>query len=245
MSWQIQLDELAKSIDGTILSRVSQVFQGVSTDSRKSNANLIFFALKGENFDAHNFLEQARDSGAAVLVVHKDVKIDNVSVIKVSDTLMALQKLGHYWRMKMKAKIVGITGTNGKTTTKDFAATIISTRYKTVQTKGSLNNFIGLPLSLLSMDDSTQVGIFEMGMSVPGEIATLAKIAVPDVALVTTVGRAHLEGMGSVETIAENKAHMYQFAKLDAVCVLNLDNPYTKKNEIYFSKRKPRDQLFK
>lgn len=239
MSWQIQLDELAKSMGGTIVARVSEVFQGITTDTRKSNANLIFFALKGESYDAHDFLVQAKESGAAVLVVHKDVQLPGISIIKVADTLAALQQFGNYWRHKMNAKVIGLTGTNGKTTTKDFATTIISTRYKTVQTRGSLNNFFGLPMSMLSMDESTQVGIFEMGMSVPGEIATLAKIADPDVALVTSVGRAHLEGMGSIEAIAENKAHIYVYSRPEAIRVVNLDNPYTRKMRAAFPKESP------
>lgn len=229
MSWQIGLDELTKAINGTVQTAVSQVYQGVSTDTRKSNANLIFFALKGENFDAHDFLQQAKDSGASALVVQTDVQIPGVTVLRVQDTLRALQEFSHYWRHKMKAKIIGITGTNGKTTTKDFSATLISSRYKTVQTKGNLNNYIGLPLSLLSMDESTQMGVFEMGLSIPGEIKTLTQIADPDVVLVTSVGRAHLEGLGTIEAIAENKSHIYQYAPDSAVRVINLDNPYTKK----------------
>lgn len=229
MSWQVKLEELLNATQGQATQTVSSIFQGVSTDSRKSNANTIFFALKGENFDAHDFLEQAKASGVAALVVHKDVTVPGVTIVKVADTLKALQDFAKYWRRRMRAKILCVTGTNGKTTTKDFAATLIGTRYKTVQTKGNLNNFIGLPLSLLSMDDSTQVGVFELGLSVPGEIQVLTQIAEPDVELVTSVGRAHLEGLGDIENIALNKSHIYSFAPKNSIRVLNLDNPHTRK----------------
>lgn len=237
MSWSLSLAELLKATQGQLLNENQTVFSGVTTDGRKENKDKVFFALKGERFDAHDFLEQVAASGAAAVVVHQDVKITGVTIIKVQDTLKALQSLASFWRHKQRAKILAITGSNGKTSTKDFATTLISSKFKTKSTVGNLNNFIGLPKSLLSLDDETQVGVFEMGLSIPNEIALLTDIADPDVSVITTVGRAHLEGLGGIEAVAANKEPIYSHAKPEATRIYNLDNPLTRK----MKERAPRE----
>lgn len=227
----MKLNELVTSTSGQVLQTGQETFEGVSCDTRLNNKNKIFFALVGENFDAHNFLEKAIESGAKCLVVHQKVSlpIKEISVVTVENTLKALQDFAKYWRHKHKAQILGITGTNGKTTTKDFAQTLISSQYNCIATHGNLNNFIGLPQSLLRLTESVEVGIFEMGLSVPNEMQLLTEIADPDIALVTTVGRAHLEGLGSLEAVAQNKEQIYLCARKEATRIFNMDNPYTKK----------------
>ncbi len=230
-NWNLQLEDLIKATHGEVVSKNIFEFSGITTDTRKQNSGKLFFALKGESFDAHDFLDKAEQSGCAGLVVHSIPQNipANMTVIKVKDTLRALQELSTYWRHKMSATVLGITGTNGKTTTKDFATTLISSKFKTLSTAGNLNNFIGLPLSLLSLDESIEVGVFEMGLSVPGEMELLAKIADADVVAVTSIGRGHLEGMSSVQNIADNKEHLYLHSRADAVRIFNLDNAYTAK----------------
>jgi len=227
------LDDLLKATGGKVLIQNNDTFEAVGTDSRESNSDKIFFALKGENYDAHDFLDKAIDSGAAALVIHKDLnqlnfKSDSITVVQVPDTLKALQGFANYWRKKLGVKVLAVTGSNGKTTTKEFAATILSERFNTFCSKGSFNNQFGVPLSLLSLRAGHQVAIQEMGMNHKGEIAELVRIADPDVVCVTTVGRAHLEFMGSLQAIADAKEEIYLFSRPDAARVYNLDNPFTK-----------------
>lgn len=229
--WELTLDELLKATQGEVLSKNATTFLGVSTDTRKPNEGKLFFAIKGEVYDAHEFLDKAVESNCTGIVVHQMPKKspDNITVIKVNDTLRAYQKLSTFWRHKMPAKIIGITGTNGKTTTKDFAATLISSKFKTIATHGSLNNYIGLPATLLSLDETVEVGVFEMGISIPGEMELLTETADADIVVVTSVGRGHLQGMNSVEKTAEHKEKIYLNSRSEATRVFNLDNPYTLK----------------
>ncbi len=225
-----ELRELAESTGGKVLKIVETKFGDITTDTRVANQGKIFFALKGETYDAHKFLPEAVKSGAAALVVHEappDLSSMGVTVVQVGDTLKALQDFAHYWREKLGLKVIGITGSNGKTTTKEFAATILSEKYKTFYSKGSFNNQFGVPMSLLALKADHQVAIQEMGMNHKGEIAELVKIADPDIVCVTTVGRAHLEFMGSMEAIADAKEEIYKFSKNSAVRVYNMDNPLT------------------
>ncbi|HEX4922812.1 MAG TPA: UDP-N-acetylmuramoyl-tripeptide--D-alanyl-D-alanine ligase [Bdellovibrionales bacterium] len=233
MSWKMTLKELLEGTRGEAEKTGGTEFTGVSTDGRVDNSGKIFFALKGEKYDAHDFIEQAVASKARAIVVHKplgELKLPQgaeLTVVRVGDTLAALQALGHFWRKKSSAKIVGITGTNGKTTTKEFTAQIIATKYPTWFSKGSFNNHFGVPISLLGLEPQHRVGIFEMGMNHPGELKQLVEIADPDVTVVTMVGRGHLEGMGSIEGVAQEKESVYRYARPDALRVFNLDNPHT------------------
>lgn len=181
---------------------------GVSTDTRTIPASALFIALAGENFDAHDFLEKAVDVGAAALVVSRVPEGFDTSscvVVQVPDTLIALQRLACWYRTQLDVVVVAITGSNGKTSTKDFTAAVLEQRYQVHATKGNLNNHIGLPLTVLSADEDDDVLILEMGMNHAGEIAPLCAIARPHIGIITNIGTAHIEFLGSRAAIAEEK----------------------------------------
>ncbi len=224
------LEDIIEGTSGKLVYASTTSFDGISTDTRVDNKGKLFIALKGDSFDAHDFLDKAVASGAAAILVHKNEKLaktNAVTVIKVDDTLLALQNLGRYWRKKHRAKVVALTGTNGKTTTKEFLAQILSSKYKVCIPEGSFNNHWGVPMSLLQLNSTHDFMISEMGMSNPGEIAVLCKIALPDITMVTNVGRGHLEGVGSVEGVAKEKQEIY-INSPSSLKVFNLDNSYTR-----------------
>ncbi len=182
---------------------------GVSTDTRSIPSNALFFALRGENFDAHNFLEQAVDAGAAALVIDRpEAAPEGVPVIVVEDVLIALQRLACWYCAELDIPVIAITGSNGKTSTKDLTKAVLSQKFSVNATLGNLNNHIGLPLSVLATNAEHEVGIFEMGMNHPGEIAPLCQIARPDISIITNVGTAHIENMGSRQAIADEKGEV-------------------------------------
>lgn len=223
------LEDILQGTQGKLIYAGQRVFDGISTDTRVDNKGKLFIALKGETYDAHDFIDKAIASGASAILVHKNeklVKSDLLTVIKVDDTLKALQDLGRYWRKKQNAKVIALTGTNGKTTTKEFLFQILSTKFKVCASQGSLNNHWGVPMSLLQLNSSHQFMISEMGMNHPGEISVLCKIALPDITLVTNVGRGHLEGVGSVEGVAKEKQEIYIHSP-GSKKIFNLDNHYT------------------
>lgn len=231
---KISLSDVVRATNGRLLSTHAQSFQGFGSDTRVNLQGQLFFALKGEAFDAHHFLAKAVQQGAAGLVVHEESKElhdlkDQVTVILVSDTLRALQDLAHFERMKSSSLIVGITGSNGKTTSKEFAGAVISSARQVHLPKGSFNNHWGVPFTLLAEPIGTQVSLIEMGMNHAGEIRRLCEIAEPDVVVVSMVGRAHIEHFGSIEKIAAAKEEIYQFAKPEAIRIYNLDNEWTAK----------------
>lgn len=232
MKWEISLAEIHQAVGGKVLTQINKTFSGVGTDSRKPLEGKLFIPLVGEHFDAHDFCEQAVLSGAAGVLVHKDIAVDSVvfkkaSVIQVKDTLKALQDLAHFWRKKMPARIGAITGTNGKTTTKEFARTVLSVQHTVHASEKSFNNHWGVPLTLLGLDPADAFGIIEVGMNHPGELTHLNSIIEPDIVLVTSVGRGHLEGLGSVEGVAQAKEELYLSAPDSAVRIFNLDNSHT------------------
>ncbi len=229
----MSLEELVAGTEGRVVSQSAREFHGVGTDTRVDLSGLIFFALKGDSFDAHDFLVKAADAKAAALVVHRlpaDAKSleDRVTIVQVDDTLKALQNLGNFWRHEMKARIVGVTGTNGKTTTKEFAAAILGSKLRVQYSKGSFNNHWGVPISLLSIAPEHEVAVIEMGMNHPGELKVLDEIAEPDAVVCTMVGRGHLEGVGSIEGAARAKSEIYEFAPKTATRIFNLENPHTR-----------------
>lgn len=181
----------------------------IVTDSREVKQGDIFIALKGENFDGNKFARQALESGAISVVVDNPEAELNSKCKLVPDTLLFLQELAKHHRKQLNIPILGITGTNGKTTTKELCNAVLSTQYKTFATQGNFNNHIGVPLTLLSMDNSIQFGIVEMGANHPGEIKQLCEIADPDFGIITNIGRAHLEGFGSYENIIKTKNELY------------------------------------
>ena len=198
----------------------------VITDSRLVEKDCLFFALKGENFNGNAFAASALENGAAFSVIEESESGSDERCILVNDVLGTLQELSRYHRQQLGIPVIAITGTNGKTTTKELVSTVLSQKYKVTYTKGNLNNHIGVPLTLLSMNSSTDLGIVEMGANHPGEIETLCNIALPDYGLITNVGRAHLEGFGSFEGVKKTKAELYRhLEKRDGKIFINSSNP--------------------
>ena len=189
----------------------------VTTDSRKVTKGSIFVALKGEHFDGNDFVEQARKDGAEYVICGEDA-------------LAQLQDLARAWRRTLHIPVVGITGTNGKTTTKELCAAVLSTKYRLYYTQGNLNNQIGVPLTVLSITRAHELAIVEMGASHPGDIRELVEIAEPTCGLVTNVGRAHLQGFGSFEGVQATKRELYDWLVAhQGVIFRNADNPYLAK----------------
>jgi len=199
----------------------------VSTDSRKIEQDAVFFALKGENFDANDFALQVAEQGMARLVVadRKDLP-KHERILVVDDTLKTLQDLAAYHRQQMKATVLSITGTNGKTTTKELISAVLAKKYNIIHTMGNLNNHIGVPLTLLSIKPETEIAVVEMGANHPGEIDFLCRIADPDYGLITNIGKAHLEGFGSFEGVIKTKTELYRHIKAHGKAVfVNQGNP--------------------
>ena len=199
----------------------------VSTDTRHLPAGCVFFALHGATFDGNTFAAQALEQGASVAVIDNPEYAIEGKTILVPDTLLALQELAHEWRRTLNIPIIAITGTNGKTTTKELTAAVLATRYKVHYTQGNLNNQIGVPLTLLQLTRAHEIAIIEMGASHPGDIKELVEIAEPTCGLITNVGRAHLQGFGSFEGVMNTKAELYDYLhQHDGFIFRNTDNPY-------------------
>lgn len=216
-----------------ILSEVQKDFTGIGTDTRVDLTGQLFIALKGEAYDAHGFVDKAVEKGATAVLVHEQTEqvnkiIGQVTVLLVDDTLLALQQLGTWARRQSKGKVVAITGSNGKTTTKEFSAALIATARNVHVNKGSFNNHWGVPFTLLQLDPQKEVAVVEMGMNHAGEITQLVNIAEPDVVVCTMVGRAHVEFFGSIEKIAEAKEEIYNASSPAATRIYNLDSEQTK-----------------
>ncbi|MEK3988284.1 MULTISPECIES: UDP-N-acetylmuramoyl-tripeptide--D-alanyl-D-alanine ligase [Robertmurraya] len=204
---------------------------GVSIDSRKIDKGNLFVPFKGANMDGHQFVEAAIQDGAAAALWQKDVPNPPVGlpILMVEDTLEALQQLSRSYRNELNVKVVGITGSNGKTTTKDMTANLLSLSYKVQKTEGNFNNHIGLPLTLLRLEEDTDIAVVEMGMSALGEIEFLSKLAKPDVVIVTNIGESHLQDLGSRENIAKAKLEIISGIKENGLIVYNGDEPLLRK----------------
>lgn len=209
---------------------------GVTTDSRTLKGGELFFALKGENFDGNEYALKALEAGAAYAVVNADSSAvrnsDDSRLIKVEDTLKTLQELARWHRCMTfvdgkPLTVIALTGTNGKTTTKELIREVLSVKYNVTATKGNLNNNIGVPLTLLEIDSATQLAVVEMGASHPGDIKELVDIALPNYGLVTNVGKAHLLGFGSFDGVKKTKGELYDYLRRTADKVfLNVDDPH-------------------
>ena len=189
---------------------------GVSTDSRKCPKDSMFIALKGDNFDGNVFVENAIESGCKFALTSDEQRANNKTIFYVPDTLVALQQLASYHRQQMNATVIAITGTNGKTTTKELTSAVMKAKYgdDVINTEGNLNNHIGVPLTLLRVKTHHKYAIVEMGANHPGEIKTLADIALPDYGLITNVGTAHILGFGSFEGVIKTKCELYDNLKI-------------------------------
>ena len=202
----------------------------ISTDSRTLKRGELFVALRGENFDGHNFVESAAKAGAAGAIVDSTWKgkvPENFALILAEDPLQAYQNLAASYRRSLSLKVVAITGSNGKTSTKDFAAAVLARRFRVTKTEGNFNNHVGLPRTILEATSQDEVAVWEIGMNHPGEVAALAKLAAPDVAILTNIGVAHIEFMGSRETIAAEKGALMEAVDAQGTVVLNADDPFT------------------
>lgn len=199
----------------------------VSTDTRNLPAGCVFFALHGERFDGNKFAQQALESGASLAVIDNPEYALPEGTLLVGNTLLALQDLARAWRRELGLPIIGITGTNGKTTTKELLAAVLSTKYHLHYTQGNLNNQIGVPLTLLQITRAHELAIVEMGASHPGDIKELVDIAEPNYGLITNVGRAHLEGFGSFEGVQRTKQELYDYLLAhNGTIFRNADNPF-------------------
>jgi len=200
-------------------------FSGISIDSRKIEPGGLFWAIKGERFDGNDFIEEARSKGAAGIVAEscKDVR-EECTLIEVASSLEALQSLAAFNRRRHGIPLVAITGSNGKTSTKEILSAILQKRYEVLKNEGNLNNLIGVPLTLLNISSDHEVAVVEMGMNRKGEIRALAAMASPDIGLITNIGEAHLEGLGSIEDIKMAKGELIEALRSEHHVVLNADD---------------------
>lgn len=224
----------------------SSVFGGVTTDTRKVEEGMLFVALKGEKFDGHDFIAQAAQKGAIGAIVNKDYDVSlledvDIDVLAVEDTLKAYQDLAKFWRSKFSIPVIGITGSNGKTTTKDLTAAVLSGKWNVLKTQANFNNEIGLPMTLLQINKTHDAAVVEMGMRGLGQIKALTEIARPTIGVITNVGETHLELLGTIENIAKAKGEMAQAIEINGKVILNADDEHvakmheiTKAHAVYF-----------
>jgi len=241
---QVSIEQLVAACHGTLVNgELSGVVTSVSTDTRKDATGAVFFALAGENFDAHNYLDKAIGQGASALVVSRvpeGVDFGSVVVIQVNDTLLGLQRFAAWYRQLLDLTVVAITGSNGKTSTKDFTRAVLGYKFRVTATIGNLNNHIGVPLTIVEANEMHEASVWEMGMNHPGEIAPLCEMTQPDIGIITNIGTAHIEYMGSREAIAEEKGTLARYLKEDGVLIVPADCDYGS----YFQQRSKARTIF-
>jgi len=204
--------------------------KNITTDSRHATPNALFFALKGPHFDGNEFAEQALEKGASYAVIDNARYKKDARYILVDDVLRTLQRLAIYHRKRLKIPMIGITGSSGKTTTKELILAVLRSRYVTTATKGNLNNHIGVPLTILDIDEKTEIGIVEMGANHVGEIAQLCEIAMPTHGVITNIGHVHIEGFGSFEGVIRGKRELYDYLlRHNGVVLANSIDPILKR----------------
>lgn len=226
---KIGISSIKSAVNGTILvSGETKEFSNVVIDSRKVSKGDIFFAIKGENFDGHDFVQSVIDAGAGLVIVHRQMELvtDNrdVTIVLVEDTKRALLDLSAYYISTLNIKVIGVTGSTGKTSTKDLIAAALSERFKVFKTEGNFNNDIGMPLMIFKLDKTYDAAVLEMGMSNLGEIETLTKVAKPEVAVITNVGTSHMENLKTRENILKAKLEIASEFKEDNLLIINGDN---------------------
>lgn len=222
--------ELIEAVDGRLLwGSFERIFSGITTDSRKVAKDNLFIPLVGEKFDGHDYIEQCFDSGAAVCLTQKPIpETAGCSAIIVKDTAKALKDIAAWHRNKYAIPVVGITGSVGKTSTKDMIACVLSKKFEVLKTQGNFNNEIGLPLTLLNLEEKHEAAVIEMGMSGFGEISRLTAVTQPDVAVITNIGVSHIEKLGSQQGILKAKLEILEGLKPEGLVVLNGDDPLLK-----------------
>jgi len=220
----LRLNDIIEATGGEVISGNVRTFTGVSTDSRTIQEGELFVALRGERFDGHDFLKDAlkRGSGAIINILPAG-PLKNKTVIHVKDTLKALQDIARHMRLKRDIPVIGITGANGKTTTKELIASVLSMRYRVLKNAGNLNNHIGLPLTLTKIEEDDEVVVLEMGASAPGDIKELCEIALPQYGVLTNIGPVHLEGFGDMETVRRTKLELLGYV---TTAFLNADDAF-------------------
>lgn len=228
----LKLSEIADACGGVY--NIDCEINGVCIDTRKITKGCLFICIKGERFDAHMFAQEALDKGAAAVMIHRDTDI-NGRFVKVADTSKALLDLGGYYRSKFNLHLIGLTGSVGKTTTKEFTYLVVNSKYNAIKTLGNLNNEIGLPQMLFQIDKKTEAAVIEMGMNHFGEIHKLSKAAKPTIALITNIGTSHIENLGSREGILKAKLEILDGLEKGSTLILNGDNDMlsTVKNNEY------------
>jgi UDP-N-acetylmuramoyl-tripeptide--D-alanyl-D-alanine ligase len=230
----LSLRQIAEFAQGSLSAGdAGQTVTKISTDSRTLQPGDLFMPLRGENFDGHRFVEQASERGAVGAMVDENWKgatPKNFALIRVPDTLVAYQTLAANYRKSLPLKVIAITGSNGKTSTKDFVAATLARRFRVTKTEGNFNNHVGLPQTMLAANSNDEIAVWEIGMNHPGEIAALAKLAAPDAAIITNIGLAHIEFMGSRDAIAWEKGALAEaVAGDDGTVILNADDPFSQK----------------
>lgn len=228
--FKYSVKKILKAVDGKLIKgNKNEILTGVSTDTRKLNDEEIFVALKGPNFDAHNILNNSPEKEIKAVIVEKNIEVNYPIIIKVDNTTEALQEMAKFHRNNHSdVKIIGITGSSGKTSTKDILFSILKEKFNVKKNKGNLNNHIGVPLTLFRIEGNEDIFIVEMGMSQFGEIELLCEIANPQIGIITNVGRAHIEFFDSVKDIARAKGELIESLGEDDLAVLNYDNKHTK-----------------
>ncbi len=221
----ISLEDVCKAVKGKFVCGGERknvvVINGVTTDSRKAKDGCLFVPLKGENFDGHDFIASAFENGASCVITEREEDYSfDMPVIYVNSTHQALKDLAEYYMSLFKIPVVAITGSSGKTTTKDMVASVLAQKFNVLKTDGNFNNEIGLPLTVFNIDENTQCAVLEMGMNQFGEIHNLSKIACPDVCLITNIGVAHILNLGSREGILKAKSEIFDFMKQNGTAVL-------------------------
>jgi UDP-N-acetylmuramoyl-tripeptide--D-alanyl-D-alanine ligase len=226
-----KLKQIAAFAEGRLSACADDVLIArVSTDSRTLRAGDLFVALRGENFDGHNFVGAAAEAGAAGAIVDAGWEgrvPEGFAIVRAPDSLVAYQTLSANYRKSLPIKVLAITGSNGKTSTKDFAASVLGRRFRVTKTEGNFNNHVGLPRTILEATSEDQIGVWEIGMNHPGEVAALARIAAPDVGIVTNIGVAHIEFMGSREAIAKEKGALAEAVGPQGTVILNADDSFS------------------
>src|SRR5438093_590743 len=228
----LTLSQIAQFAGGSLSAGDAKVvIEKVSTDSRTLKPGELFVALRGENFDGHNFIESAAKAGATGAIVEStwNRKIShNFALIQTKDTLQAYQELAANYRRALTLKVIAITRSNGKTSTKDFAASVLARKFRVTKTEGNFNNHVGLPRTILEATSEDEMAVWEIGMNHPGEIAALSKIAASDAAIITNIGVAHVEFMGSREAIAREKGALAEAVEPQGTVILNADDQFSK-----------------
>ncbi|MCF6157579.1 MAG: UDP-N-acetylmuramoyl-tripeptide--D-alanyl-D-alanine ligase [wastewater metagenome] len=227
----LSFEEIVKAVRGNLFCTNKNVqIRGISTDSRNIQPGDLFFALKGKRFDGHQFIIRIIDAGAAGAVISNACVVNagnkHFPVIRVPDTTIALGDLAQYYRQKLPARVIGITGSNGKTTTKEMTYRLLSHFGSTVRSQKSYNNCIGVPLTIFEIENRHQYGILEMGTNAPGEIKRLSEIGIPDIAVIVNISKTHLEGLDGIEGVAFAKAEILENIQTHGTFVYNTDNPW-------------------